>query len=196
MELLAAAASPYVSKVVMAAHHAGVEIDVVNVDATNGDPRLDKANPLAKIPCLVLEDGTGLFDSRVITRHLDRVGNGKLFPTAQPHLAERYEALCDGLNDVTVGGIYEMRFRPEDKVHQPWLDRLWDKANRALTAIADDLPETGANLNIGGIALAASLGYLDLRYAGKWEDAHPAVRKWQQGFATDHADLAALLPSA
>lgn len=196
MQLLAAAASPYVSKVVMAAHHAGVDIEVVNVDATNGDARLDQANPLAKIPCLVLDDGTGLFDSRVITRHLDRIGNGKLFPTEAPHLAERMEALCDGLNDVTVGGIYEMRFRPEDKVHQPWLDRLWDKANRALNALADDLPATGEELNIGGIALAAALGYLDLRYAGKWEDAHPAVREWQKRFAADHADLAALLPSA
>ncbi|MEN0040128.1 MAG: glutathione S-transferase family protein [Pseudomonadota bacterium] len=195
MQLLAAAASPYVSKVTMAARHAGVELEIVNVDATNGDPKLDAANPLAKIPCLLLDDGTGLFDSRVITRHLDRIGNGKLFPESSPHIAERYEALCDGLNDVTVGGIYEQRFRPQDKVHQPWLDRLWDKANRALKAIADDLPTTGEHLNIGGIALAAALGYLDLRYAGQWEEAHPKVREWQATFASDHPDLAALLPS-
>ena len=71
------------------------------MDSTNGDPVLDAANPLSKIPCLVLDDGTGVYDSRSITRYLDRVSGGKLFPTDSAGLlkAERMEALCDGIND-------------------------------------------------------------------------------------------------
>ena len=198
MKLLSASASPYVAKVAIAAKLAGIEIEMISVDSTNGDPQLDAANPLSKIPCLVLDDGTGIYDSRSITRYLDRKSGGRLFPSGDPELliVERMEALCDGLNDVTVGYMYELRFHPEEKVHQPWLDRLWGKAENALTAAATMLPPLGDNANIGTCALAASLGYLDLRFAGKWENANPALVEWSNAFDKAHPELAALKPSA
>ena len=198
MKLLSAGASPYVSKAAMAAKFAGVDVEIVNVDATNGDPVLNAANPLGKIPCLVLDDGRGLYDSRVITRHLDRIGNGKLFPTNAAALteAELMEAHCDGICDVTVGYMYEKRFRPEANVHQPWLDRLWGKAESALDATDTMLPPSGEEAHIGSIALAATLGYLDLRFAGQWENGRDKLVTWRDAFDAAHPELLPLKPRA
>ena len=198
MKFLSAGASPYVAKAAMAAKHAGIDLETVAVDATVGDAQLDAANPLSKIPCLILADGNSVYDSRAITRYLDRIGNGKLFPKSDPDLsaAELLEAHCDGINDCTVGYMYELRFRPEEKVHQPWLDRLWGKAERGLEALKGKLPPTDSDIHIGSIALAATLGYLDLRFAGKWETGHSELVAWRDAFYENHPDLKALKPSA
>jgi glutathione S-transferase len=102
------------------------------------------------------------------------------------------EALCDGLNDCSVGYMYELRFHPEEKVHQPWLDRLWGKAENALVAASTMLPPIGDTANIGTCALASSLGYLDFRFEGKWESAVPALVEWNKAFDEAHPGLAAL----
>lgn len=198
MKLLAAGASPFVSKAAMALKFAGVDAETVNVDATNGDAQLDAANPLSKIPCLVLDDGTAVYDSRSITRYADRLSGGKLFPAEDPARlkAERMEALCDGICDCAVGVMYEKRFRPEEIVHQPWIDRLWRKVERGLDEAAKSLPPTGAEAHTGSIALAAVLGYLDLRFAGQWEDGRAQLIKFRDAFAAAHPDLVDLLPHA
>jgi glutathione S-transferase len=139
-----------------------------------------------------------MYDSRVITRYLDRKSGGKLYPTSDAALleVECIEALTDGINDCAVGYMYEMRFRPEEKVHKPWQDRLWGKAERALDAISRDLPPAEKGINMASIALAATLGYLDLRFAGKWETGRGKLVEWRDAFAAAHPDLAALKPSA
>jgi len=198
MQLLSSGASPFVSKAALAAKFAGVAVEYVDVDSTKGDARLDAANPLSKIPCLVLDDGTGVFDSRGITRYLDRISGGKLFPASDPELlaAERMEALCDGMNDCAVGCMYELRFRPEEKVHQPWRDRLWGKVERALDAAMESLPPSGVDAHIGSLALVASLGYLDLRFAGQWESGRADLVAWRDAFDAAHPDLTGLKPHA
>ncbi|MEP1205947.1 MAG: glutathione S-transferase family protein [Rhizobiaceae bacterium] len=198
MKLLSSGASPYVSKAAQAAKFAGVAVETVDVDSTNGDPVLDAANPLSKIPCLVLEDGTGVYDSRAITRHFDRVSGGKLYPSDEQALlkAEQMEALCDGINDCAVGYMYEARFRPEEKVHEPWRDRLWGKVERALDAAMAAPPPAGADANIGSISLSAALGYLDLRFAGKWETGRDDLVAWRGQFDAAHPELADLKPHA
>ncbi len=198
MKLLCANASPYAAKASMAANFTGVDVELTPVDATNGDAQLNAANPLSKIPCLVLDDGTGVYDSRAITRYLDRQGNGKLYPTDPSHLlaAERMEALADGINDVAVGYMYELRFHPEEKVHQPWLDRLWGKAENGLDAAMADLPPSGNDAHIGSVALASVVGYLELRFDGKWENGREPLIAWQKEFFAAHPALEALKPSA
>lgn len=197
-KLLSSGASPFVAKAAMAASLAGVDVETTEVDATNGDPQLDAANPLSKIPCLVLDDGTGVYDSRTITRYLDRMSGGKLFPAEDPHRleAEIMEALCDGMADCAVGCMYEKRFRPEDIVHQPWIDRLWGKVERGLEEAAKRLPPTGDDAHIGSVALFALLGYLDLRFPGQWEEGRTQLIEWRDTFATAHNELAQLLPRA
>ncbi len=196
MKLLAANASPFVSKVAMALSFAGIDAEIINVDATNGDTQLDAANPLSKIPCLVLDDGTGVYDSRSITRYLDRHSGGKLFPANDPERlrAETMEALCDGICDCAVGVMYEKRFRPEEIVHQPWMDRLWGKVERGLDEAANNLPPAGADAHIGSIALLATLGYLNFRFAGQWEDGRNELIEFRESFCAAHPKLAELLP--
>jgi glutathione S-transferase len=78
--------------------------------------------------------------------------------------------------------IYEKRFRPEEKVHQPWLDRQWSKVERALDHLDDNLPRTTKNLHAGHFALAAMLGYLALRFEGRWERGRPRLKNWPLKF--------------
>jgi glutathione S-transferase len=196
MKLLYAGASPFVSKAAMAAQHAGILVEHQAVDSTNEDPVLLEANPLGKIPALVLDDGAVLYDSRVITRYFDRQSGGKLLPLGDPLLAERYEAHCDGIAECAVAGQYERRFRPDEKVHQPWIDRQWAKVERGLDNMPGPLPEIGSKLGLAGIALGAMLGYLDLRYTDSWRGGRDSLVTWFDEFRSQHNDLAKLLPQA
>ena len=193
MQLLYQPASPFVAKVRMAAAHLGIDLELVTADATNQAPELLERNPLGKIPCLVDGDDA-VYDSRVIVRYLDDRAGGAL--RASDVAVQRYEALCDGIADAAVAYQYEMRFRAEEKWEQSWLDRQWGKVERGLHAAERDLPPFRGDLHVGSVALFAVLGYLDLRYAGRWEDGAAAARDWQKRFADANPALAALVPSA
>ena len=151
-KLLYSPASPYSAKVRMAAAYAGVAIEAVIVD-TNAQPaELMDANPLGKIPVLITDAGVAMYDSRVITQYLNRVSGSRLFPrNVDKRLeAETLEALADGICDCLLAHVYERRFRPEEKIHQPWLDRQWSKVERALdqlnaARVIDDLRAPPAN---------------------------------------------------
>src|SRR4030095_9781249 len=83
--------------------------------------------------------------------------------------AEQLEALADGVCDCLLAIVYERRFRPEEKIHQPWIDRQWEKAPRALELLIANPPKLPKSIHVGHIAVRAMIGYLDLRFAGKWE---------------------------
>ena len=127
--ILYASASPYSAKVRMAAAYAGIAVDAVIVDTNARPPELFGNNPLGKMPVLLTDDGAAIFDSRAITQYLNRLSGGALFPrnAAKRPEAERLEALADGICDCLLAHVYERRFRPEEKVHQPWLDKQWEK---------------------------------------------------------------------
>lgn len=129
MELLYSPASPYSAKVRMAARHLGIEITDVRVDASAEPATLMENNPLGKIPVLLLEDGGSVYDSVAIMHYLNRLSGGKLYPKKDGKRteAEILEALCDGIMDCLLAIVYERRFRPEDKLHQPWIDKQWKK---------------------------------------------------------------------
>jgi glutathione S-transferase len=194
--ILYAPASPYSAKVRMAAAIAGIPFDASVVD-TNADPdQLVSANPLGKIPTLVLDDGSAVFDSRAITQYLNRQSGNRLFPRnpARRTRAERLEALADGIADSALAHVYERRWRPVEKVHQPWLDRQWAKVVRALDHIEGDLPRLGKSPDAGQVALRAALGYLALRFPGEWEKGHSRVRRWAERFDDRFPELKNLLP--
>lgn len=180
MKILCSPASPYSAKVRMAARYCGIDFESVMTD-TNADPdMLIGNNPLGKIPTLIDDDGTVVYDSRAIMQYLDRKSGRKLYPrnAAKRTDVEVFEALCDGTMDCLLAMIYEVHFRPEDKVHQPWLDRQWSKAERALDHLNDNLPRTTSNLNGGHFALAGLVGYLGLRFEGRWERGRPKLKNW------------------
>lgn len=196
--LLYSTASPYSSKVRMAAIHAGVTLELVSTDTTAAPESLVGNNPLGKIPVLLLDDGESVFDSRVITQYLNRVSGSALFPrnAAKRLEAERLEALADGICDCLLAHVYERRFHPVEKVHEPWLELQWSKVARALDQLEAAPPKLPRKIHAGHMALRACLGYLALRFEGKWERGHAKLRRWAKRFDEKFPDLAASVPAA
>lgn len=189
-------ASPFSVKVRMAGAYAGIPLEAVAVETANPPEELLRANPLGKIPVLVADDGEAIYDSRAITQYLNRLSGNKLFPRspARRTEAERLEALADGICDCALAHVYERRMRPEEIVHQPWLDRQWSKVTRALDALNASPPKLGRKIHVGHIALRAALGYLELRFAGKWEKGRGKLKRWAARFDEKFPELKALVP--
>jgi glutathione S-transferase len=187
LTLRSSPASPFGRKVKMAALELGLMDRIEIVAADTGDPAepLRQQNPLGKIPTLVLENGTTLFDSRVIVEYLDFLaGGGKLFPEGEARFAQlRLQALADGLCDAALLQVYEVRFRPEDGRNAAWVANQASKVERALIALELVPPVYPDRPRIGEIALACALGYLDLRFQGTWRASHPALVAWLDAFA-------------
>ncbi len=185
--LRSAPASPYGRKVKICASLLGLtdQIRIIEADTSNPDDPLRSQNPLGKIPTLVLEDGSTLFDSRVIVEYLDSLaGGGKMLPRgAKRFTVLRQQALADGLCDAALVQVYEARWRAENMRDQKWLDHQVGKVERALAALEADAPKLTKQLHVGHVMLACALGYLDLRFAGAWRKKHPKLRKWLDKFA-------------
>jgi glutathione S-transferase len=190
MKLLYSPASPYSAKCRMAARHLGIDIDEAKTD-TNAEPaELVDNNPLGKIPVLIRDGEPPIYDSVAIMHFLDRESGGKLYPKKDEKRteAEVMEALCDGITDCLLAIMYERRFRPAEIVHQPWIDKQWSKVVRGLDHLENNLPKTDKKLNGGHFALAALIGYLDLRFAGQWAEGRPKLAAWPEKFAKVFAD--------
>ena len=149
------------------------------------DP-LRKQNPLGKVPVLILDDGTAMFDSPVILEYLDMLaGGGRIVPKdAKARFdALRLEALADGLLDASILIVYEGRYRPAESHEQKWLDLQSGKVERGLGALEAAPPDIDQTPNVGQITLACALGYLDFRFAGNWRKDHPRLVAWLDAFA-------------
>ena len=195
--LLYSPASPYSAKVRMAAAWLGLPVEAETVNTTDEPGLLVDNNPLGKIPTLILDDGTALYDSRVVMQELDRMSGRKLYPrNAQKQIeALRLEALADGITDTLVAQIYERRFRPAEKVHQPWLDMQARKTMRGLDWLNDNAPRVTTKLTGGQFAVAAMLGYLDLRFADlNWRRGRPKLKRFEARFAQAFPDYETLKP--
>jgi len=189
-------ASPYSCKVLMAAAYVGEPVEAVPFDTSKPTEEFLRANPLGKIPTLITDEGDVVFDSRAITQYLNRQSGNKLFPRnpAKRLEAERLEALADGICDCALAYIYEIRQRPEEIVHQPWLDKQLTKVLRALDVLNAEPPKLPTKIHGGHIALRAALGYLELRFAGKWEKGRSKLTRWMAKFDAKFPELKALLP--
>jgi glutathione S-transferase len=196
-KLLYSSASPYSAKVRMSALYAGIALEAVPTRTDETPASLIAANPLGKIPVLVLDDGRVIYDSGAITQYLNRVSKNALFPRNPDKRidAEVLEALADGICDAALLMVYERRLRPEDKVHQPWLDRQWDKIARALDHLNANPPKLPKKITVGQIALRAALGYLSLRLPGKWEKGHGRLVRWIARFDEKFPELKPAVPA-
>jgi len=179
-------ASPFGRKIKIAAAVLGLKdrITIAMTDTLNPSDTIRIQNPLGKIPVLVLEDGKTLFDSRVIAEYLDvMAGGGRIIPPPPERFdVLRLQALADGITDAAVLRVYEKRFRSSEKVDETWLDHQTGKVDRGLAEIgANALPTLTASPDIGAIALACALGYLDLR-APEWRKGAPKLAGWVDGF--------------
>jgi glutathione S-transferase len=196
-KILFAPTSPYSAKVRMAAAYAGIPLEAVVVDANSQPPELTGPNPLGKIPTLVTDEGQGIYDSRTITRYLNRLSSNALFPRnpAKRLEAEMLEALADGVCDCLLAHVYERRMRPAEKVHQPWLDLQWAKAMRAFDLLNANPPKLPKKITAGHIALRACLGYIDLRFPGQWEKGRAKLKRWAVRFDEKFPELKQYVPA-
>jgi len=158
-----------------------IECDIV-VDMPWGpDTQVPRYNPLGKVPALVLDDGTTLFDSRVIVEYLDSISPvGRVIPDGggrQRIAVRRWEALADGLIDAAVATYLE-RKRPAQQQNPVWITRQQTKVAAALEALAHDLSGkpwcSGDVFGLADIALGCALSYLDLRFPDiGWRETYP-----------------------
>jgi glutathione S-transferase len=180
--------SPFGRKVKIAASLLGLldDIRIEIADPTDPNDSVRRQNPLGKIPTLIIEDGTALYDSRVILEYLDhRAGGGRILP-AEPKArfqALTLQALCDGILDASILQVYEGRWRPAERHEPKWLAYQADKIARALATLEAAPPVIDPLPTVGQITLACALGYRDLRFPGTWRDAHPRLVAWLDAFA-------------
>ena len=186
MKLYVNPASPFARKVSITIAELGLGAQVQEQTATvspiTRNEEIARDNPLTKIPTLILNDGTALFDSPVICEYLDHAsGTPRLFPPAGPArwAALRRQALADGLMDAAILMRYESVLRTETLRWPEWLDGQKRKITGALDAMEKDGAGLGAGFDIGHISFACALGYLDLRFDHfQWRGGRPALAAW------------------
>jgi glutathione S-transferase len=183
MKLIGSLASPYVRKVRIVLAEKKIEYELL-LQSSPEDPVMLAANPLGRIPVLVLDDGTPLFDSPVIVEHIDNVTpNNKLFPTPNRERTEvkRWEALADGVLDAAVSARMES-LRPEGEQSAAFLRRQHEVIQRSLAFMAAELGEgaycMGTPFTLADIAVGTALGYLRFRFADiDWGQAYPNLAR-------------------
>src|SRR5262249_14325644 len=189
MKLLSNPLSPYGRKVkiTLAMKGLGDQVEILAVDTNPGDnTEINSANPLGKIPALIVDAKTAIFDSHVICEYLDSLAPAPvLFPKSGP---ERWKtlvlaSLADGILDAALLLVYEKRFRPADTWHAPSQQRQRARSYGALHHLEKAPPAWGASPDYGHLTLAAALGYLDFRHEGKWRAGHPQLISWLDRFA-------------
>jgi glutathione S-transferase len=181
MKLIGSLTSPYVRKVRIVMAEKKLDYQFVLEDVW-GEDAISKSNPLGKVPCLVLEGGEAIFDSRVIVEFMDtRSPVSRLIPESSRERTEvrTWEALADGLLDAAILARMEQTWvhRGEEQRSQAWIDRQLGKVHAAVTAMGTGLAEkpwcSGIHLTLADIAVGCALDYLDFRFPEiGWRDRH------------------------
>ena len=184
MKLIGSHTSPFARKVRIVLAEKKIEYDFVIDSPWLAGSKVPNINPLGKIPVLVLDDETPLFDSRVIVEYIDNVTpNNKLFPAPNRERTEvkRWEALADGICDAAATVFLEAKRRPEQQ-NADWITRQRDKITRGLEFMAAELGETpfcvGTHFSMADIGAGAALGYLSFRFPDiNWSESYPNLGK-------------------
>ncbi len=189
MKLYYSSTSPFVRKCLVAAHELGladrIELVTVVTMPTAHNDALMRDNPLCKLPTLITDEGQALYDSRVICEYLNDLGGGRLIPAGGGKWAALVDqSLADGILDAALLMRYEVVLRPAERQWPAWRETQEEKARSALGQFERQVAGWPADrLDIGVIALASALGYLDLRFPDMgWRDASPGLAAWFAGF--------------
>lgn len=185
MKLIGSVTSPYVRKVrvVLAEKKLDYAFELENV--WSPDTKIAVSNPLGKVPCLVMEDGSAMYDSRVIAEYLDTLTPVcKLLPANSRDRAnvKVREALADGVCDAAVIAYLERTQRPAELQSQAWIDRQMGKVHAGLKVIADNLGEQpfcmGNHYTLADVAVGCTLGWLALRFPDiDWRGDYPNLAR-------------------
>jgi glutathione S-transferase len=191
MKLYYSLNSPYARKARIIIHELGLKARVEDVIVTlPADGRLRAVNPLGKIPALILDDGSAIYDSPVICEYLDELGNGPFFPRARllreaqgRWRALTLQALGDGLADAVVRRNQERRL-PQERRSEEVLERQTRAIEASFAALDRFAPKFPAEPTIGELAVACAIGYLDLRAPEDgWRGRYPRLAAWLEVFS-------------
>ncbi len=190
MQLFWASASPFARKCWVCVLETN-QTEAVERVCVTGTP-LDSSkmptahNPLGKLPALSRADGPAIYDSRVITRYLNDLVDGPLYPQARLWETLTLEATADGIMDAAVLMVYEGRCRPDTQQSEEWVEAQWHKITRALDAIETRwISHLNGPLDMAQIAVGCALEYLDFRHANRdWRAQRPKLSAWQAEFAS------------
>ncbi|MEM0948487.1 MAG: glutathione S-transferase family protein [Pseudomonadota bacterium] len=186
MKLYSSPASPFARKVraLIIETNQSEEVEIIDTSGNALDPGTHPTalNPTSKIPVLERTDGPALYDSRVICRFLDNRKGAGLYPDP-PRLWDTLvlEATADAVMEAALAIVYEARLRPEEMRFAPWVDGQWAKIVGALDHIeARWMSHLHGRRDMGHIAIACALGYLDLRLDDRnWRAGHDALSAWE-----------------
>ena len=188
MKLIYSPTSPYVRKVRIVFLEKKVDIDLETNSVWAADTNIATYNPLGKVPCLVLDDGEAIQDSRVIAEYADALSPvSKLIPADHRERAtvKTWEALADGLVDASILARLEKTWRPANEQSQAWVDRQIGKVHAALRQMSKQLGENawcfGNQITLADIAVGCALGYLAFRFPEiQWQSQYPNLDRLYQ----------------
>ena len=185
MKLIGSLTSPYVRKARIVFAEKKIEVPLIQENVWSQDTKIMESNPLGKVPCLVMDDGGAMFDSRVIVEYADTLSPvNKLIPSSGKEKAavKTWEALADGVLDASVLARLEATWRPDEQKSQAWIDRQLHKIDVSLKAMSNGLGESewcfGNQLSLADIAVGCALDYLIFRFPDiQWQASHPNLNR-------------------
>jgi glutathione S-transferase len=205
MKLIGSTTSPYVRKVRIVMSEKKLDYQFIEENVWAADTKMAQYNPLGKVPCLLMDGGEAVFDSRVIVEYLDTLSPvGKLIPSSGRERAEvkTWEALADGVLDAAVLARLEDTWtgRSAAERSQAWVDRQMDKIDMSLKAMSLGLGDkaycSGIHLSLSDVATGCALGYLDFRFPHiDWRSAHPNLAKLADKLAKRASFIDSLPPA-
>jgi glutathione S-transferase len=192
MRLIVSLTSPFVRKVRIVMAEKRIECQLEPQDVYAEDTKIQQYNPLGKVPCLIMDDGGAVFDSRVIVEYLDTMTPvARLIPSGGRQRVEvrTWEALADGVLDAAVLVRMEQTQRPLSQQSQKWIDRQTGKIDAGLAAmdrgLADKAWCNGQQYSLADIAVGCALAYLDFRFPQlPWRERHPHLARHSDKLAT------------
>ena len=171
MKIIGSLTSPYVRKVRIVFLEKKLEaaLEIENVWDTK--TKIGSLNPLGKVPCLILDDGEAIYDSRVIVEYVDTLSPvGKLIPveSRERAIVKTWEALADGIMDAGILARLEATWRPAEQQSQAWIERQMGKVEAALSQMSQELGENawchGNQMTLADIAVGCALAWLSFRF--------------------------------
>lgn len=185
MKLLGSTASPFVRKVRIVLAEKKLECDLILEDVWSPDTTIQHSNPLGKVPCLILDDNSSMFDSHVIVEYLDTLTPvSKLIPAQGRERAavKCWEALADGVLDAAILVRLELTKRPPELQSKDWIDRQMSKVHAGLKAMSADLGDSafcsGVYYSLADVCVGCALGWLSFRFPDlDWRTEYPNLAK-------------------
>ena len=188
MKLIGSLTSPYVRKVRIVFSEKKVDVDLELDNVWAADTKINATNPLGKVPCLILDDGEAIYDSRVIAEYADTLSPvGKLIPVSSRERAtvKTWETLADGITDASILARLEATWRPAEQQSPAWIERQMGKIDAGLGQMSKELGENAwcysNQMTLADIAVGCALGYLLFRFPTiEWQSQYPNLDRLYQ----------------